>query len=195
MEVYTNSKPRTLQLDVKLSSSIIFALLVFLLCPVGLFGRSMNSRQVAKAVRGRLKTGAQPPGMRLGRKSEFDDHTIDVALLVAEYCGASSDDCYEYISRVRVGSIDNSSDCNNYADYTSISTGMQVGTGYPVTVTNGGAFPGDQCGIWVDWNQDMVFNDANEQIAVADGPETFTATITPPNDANLGDTRNLHKHA
>ena len=106
------------------------------------------------------------------------------------YCGASGD-CYEYISRVQAGTIDNSSGCDGYADYTATSTEMEIGTGYPITVTNGDPYSSDKCGIWVDWNQDMDFDDAGETIAVSGNPSIgpYTATITPPADANLGDTR------
>jgi len=107
------------------------------------------------------------------------------------YCSASGG-CVEHISRVEVGSIDNSSGCDGYADYTAISTEMQIGQDYGITVTNGDPYQGqDYCGIWVDWNQDKDFADLGETIAVAgnpgDGP--YTATITPPVYANLGETR------
>jgi len=107
------------------------------------------------------------------------------------YCGASGG-CDEYISRVEVGSIDNSSECDGYYDYTAISTEMQIGQNYDITVTNGNPYQGqDLCGIWVDWNQDKDFDDPDETITVTgspgDGP--YTATITPPADANLGETR------
>lgn len=56
----------------------------------------------------------------------------------SQYCVANATTCDEYISRVQVGSIDNSSNCTSggYADYTSLSTNMNIGTGYPITVTN-----------------------------------------------------------
>jgi len=66
---------------------------------------------------------------------------------------------------------------------------MAIGTGYPITVTNGIAYTGDQCGIWADWNKDGDFLDAGETIAVSSGPSVFTATITPPAGAVLGATR------
>ncbi|MFH1319613.1 MAG: GEVED domain-containing protein [Bacteroidota bacterium] len=107
----------------------------------------------------------------------------------AGYCTASGTTCDEYISNVAVGSINKSSACTNYADYTALSTNMSIGTGYPITVTNGSGYSGDQCGIWVDWNQDQDFGDANETIATSGGPSSFTATITPPAGATAGATR------
>jgi hypothetical protein len=101
----------------------------------------------------------------------------------ADYCPASGGTCDEFISNVTVGSINNSSGCSNYADYTALSTAMTIGTPYPITVTNGPpTYSGDQCGIWVDWNLDSDFSDADEMIAVTGTPGTgpYTATITPP---------------
>jgi len=109
------------------------------------------------------------------------------------YCGASGGG-EEYISGVQVGTINNTNTgSDGYADYTHLSTTMEIGTGYLITVTNGNPYYDgqDQCGIWVDWNQDKDFDDPNETIAVSDSPGLgpYTATITPPADANLGDTR------
>jgi hypothetical protein len=107
------------------------------------------------------------------------------------YCPASGG-CAEYIERVQIGSIDNTSDCEYYSDYTNLSTSMQISTGYSITVTNGVTeYYTDECGIWVDWNQDEDFDDAGEQINVSSNPGVgpYTATITPPPAAVLGDTR------
>jgi len=110
-----------------------------------------------------------------------------------QYCSASSNNCdYEYISGVQVGTINNTgTGCSGYADYTSMSTTMEIGVGYPITVTNGEPYEQDRCGIWVDWNADEDFNDPNETITVTGSPGLgpYTATITPPQDAVLGDTR------
>ena len=98
------------------------------------------------------------------------------------YCTASSSQCDEYIQRVQIGSIDNTTACNNYADYTSLSTTIP-GNGYDIiTVTNGNLnYPVDECGIWVDWNNDEDFDDSGEAITVSGSPGTgpYTATIAP----------------
>lgn len=111
----------------------------------------------------------------------------------AQYCVANATTCDEYISRVQVGTIDNLSACSpgGYADYTAQSTSMNIGTGYPITITNGYPYPSDQCGIWVDWNNDFDFNDANETITVLGTPGIgpYTATITPPTGTPLGNKR------
>jgi hypothetical protein len=111
-----------------------------------------------------------------------------------DYCYAEGHECDtgDYISRVQVGDIDNVSGCDNYGDYTSLSTSMEIGDSYPIQVDNYNAYNDqDQCGIWVDWNQDLDFYDAGETIAVSDTPGygPYTATITPPTLAALGSTR------
>ncbi|MCD4746204.1 MAG: T9SS type A sorting domain-containing protein [Bacteroidales bacterium] len=106
-----------------------------------------------------------------------------------DYCSASGG-CDEFISNVLVGSINNPSACDNYADYTNLSTLMDVGEDYPITVTNGNPYSNDQCGIWIDWNQNEDFSDAGEQITVNGTPGNgpYTATITPPTNAVAGTT-------
>ncbi|MHC4616653.1 MAG: GEVED domain-containing protein [Planctomycetota bacterium] len=53
----------------------------------------------------------------------------------------------------------------------------------------------DRCGVWVDWNQDKLFDDAEtisispSQTTPGGGVITFTGTITPPAGAALGSTR------
>jgi hypothetical protein len=111
---------------------------------------------------------------------------------IVGYCAADGD-CYDsHISRVTVGSIDNSTGCQIYSDHTALSTTMVVGSGYPITVVNGYPFyEDDECTVWVDWNQDLDFDDDDERIAMAGSPGEgpYTATITPPVLAVPGDTR------
>lgn len=99
----------------------------------------------------------------------------------------------KYISNVKIGAIDNLSGSNEYTDYTSsFSTDVEIGTNYPLTITNGNYNTwGDTpvyC-VWVDWNQDGDFDEANETIASEVGVGVFTVTITPPLGAVSGSTR------
>jgi hypothetical protein len=68
---------------------------------------------------------------------------------------------------------------------------MTLETGYPISVTNGFPYLDDQCGIWVDWNQDLDFDDADETIAVSGTPGNgpYTGIVTPPAGAPEGTTR------
>ena len=98
---------------------------------------------------------------------------------------------------MQVGAIDNPTGGSSYTDYTHLSTAMQTETGYPITVTNGYPYDEyDRCGVWVDWNQDEIFDDAEETISISPGQTqpgggvvTFVGTITPAAEAALGSTR------
>ncbi len=108
----------------------------------------------------------------------------------ATYCPASGG-CYEYISGVEAGTVSNlDTGCDNYYDYTSqFSTDMMIGQNYPITVTNGYAYEGDDCGAWVDWNQDKDFDDPGEFYDLGTGTGPYTGNISPPAGAILGMTR------
>lgn len=106
------------------------------------------------------------------------------------YCTAYNG-CDEFISRVVMEGIDNSSACSGYANYTSLSVTMMAGNSYNISITNGNTnYPSDQCGIWIDWDQDEEF-DEDEALSVNGSPGVgpYTATIVPPVDAIAGQTR------
>ena len=106
------------------------------------------------------------------------------------YCAASGG-CDEYISKVEIGTINNSTGCTGYGNYTSQSTEVETGDTYAITVTNGNPiWTADQCGIWVDWNLDEDFtNDGTITVSGSPGVGPYTANITVPDDAEGGPTR------
>ncbi len=104
-----------------------------------------------------------------------------------DYCVATGG-CDEYISNVPIGSINNSSACEGYMNYTNLSTDVPVNAWANLTVTNGSPYSSDQCGVWVDWNNDGVFTDAGEAVSVTGTPGNgpYTATIDPPAGTTQG---------
>lgn len=122
-------------------------------------------------------------------------YTVHVsAAEITTYCAAALEECDETIGRVVVGSIDNSSDCEagEVVDYTDQSTNMIQTEIVPITVENGGTpYAGNTVSVWVDWNQDNAFCEANELhvLATADEGVTFTGNISCPPDALPGSTR------
>ncbi len=102
------------------------------------------------------------------------------------YCSASGS-CDEYISEVEIGDIDNTSDCSGYANYTGISTQIS-GTSH-IKVYNGNGYSSDKCGIWIDWNQDKIFDHPGELVLDSSGTGPYESDITVPVDANDGYTR------
>jgi len=117
-----------------------------------------------------------------------------------DYCTASGGGD-EYIYKVQVADINKVSatyTSGGYADYTATdSTEMEIGTSYDLDIISavGGSVPngyeGDQCGVWLDWNQDGDFSDPNELVYAeeGDGNGTYSSTITPPEGAIPGTTR------
>ena len=68
----------------------------------------------------------------------------------------------ELITNVTVGAINNSTggwntNITGYSDYTNLSTQVEAGTAYSITVTPNFSFPDSKLGIWADWNQDFTF--------------------------------------
>ncbi len=116
--------------------------------------------------------------------------TLTCTPVAPTYCAASGG-CDEYIEQVTVGTIDNLTACDNYGDYTALSTQMEIGVGYPITIAIGNAYNSDEGAVWVDWNQDLDFDDPGEQVVldVSSGVGPYTGTITPPADALGGSTR------
>ncbi len=108
---------------------------------------------------------------------------------VPSYCDASGG-CDEYISNVSFGDINNASECDGYADYTSLSTTVEAGGTYAISVENGNPYSSDDCGIWIDWNQDLAFDAAEKVVLDVDtGEGPYTGTVVVPADAAEGATR------
>ncbi|MFH2036263.1 MAG: GEVED domain-containing protein [Candidatus Zixiibacteriota bacterium] len=106
------------------------------------------------------------------------------------YCDASGG-CDEYIENVTFGSINNTSECDNYGDFTAQIAYMSESVGYPFSMSIGNAYSSDYGAVWIDWNQDMDFEDAGEAIAldVSSGVGPYTGTITVPTGSPTGATR------
>ncbi|MHC4646244.1 MAG: GEVED domain-containing protein, partial [Planctomycetota bacterium] len=108
-----------------------------------------------------------------------------------DYCQACGTWHPVYIANVDVGSISRPSGNTRYAEYTEYSTQMGIGLSHELTVTLGNGSQSCQGGVWIDWNQDQDFDDAGEAISVNGSPGAgpYTATISPPVSAVLGETR------
>jgi hypothetical protein len=114
---------------------------------------------------------------------------------VPEYCSAGSNNSNdEFIQQVVFEDIDNTSTIGaSYTDYTNISTDVEVGNTYPITIINGSSWSSDQMGCWVDWNYDGDFEDMGEYFVIdyahdtpSSGLGTGTGSVIVPADARLG---------
>jgi chitodextrinase len=94
------------------------------------------------------------------------------------YCNSKGNSVAdEYIGKVQVNTINNSSTGNNgYTDFTNISTNLSKGTSYTITVTPTwtGTVYSEGYAVWIDYNQNGSFDDANELVW-----SKATSTTTP----------------
>lgn len=128
-----------------------------------------------------------------GSDTETKTNYITVAVVTGP-CAGTSTTCDEFISNVTLSTINNTTVCTNYGNYTSQSTTLNRGAQYSVTVTPSvgatanTAYTNDEIAVWIDWNNDNDFVDAGEQVGyvlVAAGwSPVFTFTV--PMTATLG---------
>ncbi len=111
------------------------------------------------------------------------------------YCGSQGNTVTdEWINKIVCGNIDNTSGANSgYADFTSMSTNMSVSSGQTVTIYPAwsGTVYAEGYSIWIDYNQDGDFEDADEQVfsKAASKDATITASFSVPSSALTGTTR------
>ena len=117
--------------------------------------------------------------------------TTDVQL---NYCNSASTNVNdEYISRVQLNTIDNSSGAQFYSDFTNISTTLTKGAQYTVTVTPTwtGTVYNEGYSVWIDYNRDGDFADAGEQVFTQAPTQAnpVSGAFTVPSGATEASTR------
>jgi PKD repeat protein len=110
-------------------------------------------------------------------------------------CTSTSTTCDEFIQNVTLQGINNTTACTNYANYSNAAT-LTPGLGYTVTVVPqitgqaaGSAYTSDEIAVWIDWNDDMDFTDAGEQVGYAIATQASFDTqfeFTTPVSAMIG---------
>src|SRR5690606_24069696 len=113
-----------------------------------------------------------------------------------ETCIASSLSCGQYISNVTLEGINNTSGCTNYGDYTSQITTLTKNEQYTVNVNPriigypdpGIAYIDDEIAVWIDFNNDGVFDDLTERVGyvIVAGQFSSAFTFTVPLSAVTG---------
>ncbi|KXX69554.1 M4 family metallopeptidase [Flammeovirga sp. SJP92] len=112
------------------------------------------------------------------------------------YCASNgNNDAYFWIDDVRFGSLSNSSNADGgYADYTSLSAGTLV-KGTDETISFSAAYSGTAYtvywSVWIDYNQDGDFEDADELFVQGSSSSAnlLSSTQTIPASAQTGLTR------
>lgn len=107
----------------------------------------------------------------IGSDAETKTNYITVTAAPTGPCAATSTACtYESINNVTLGSINNTTGCTNYGNYTNMSTTLVKGQSYTASMipqaegSVGSAYTGDELAIYIDWNNDNDFNDAGERV-------------------------------
>ncbi len=129
--------------------------------------------------------------------SSAASNTVNVTTLsaTATYCASQGNSIAdERIGRVQFNTIDNSiATTAGYTDFTSISTTVNKGSSYAITVTpqwTGSTYP-EGIAVWIDYNNDKDFADAGE-LAYSRAASTATpatGSIMIPATAVTGATR------
>ncbi len=110
------------------------------------------------------------------------------------YCAATgSNTQYEWISNVKFNTINNTTTgSGGYANYTSISTTVNKGSAYTVTLTPTFASTAymEYFNVYIDYNGDLDFADAGELVYSSPGTTAaVSASITIPTTAITGNVR------
>ncbi len=110
------------------------------------------------------------------------------------YCASASTNTNdEYIGRVQLNTINNPSGAQFYSDFTNISTSLEKGMSYTITITPTwtGTVYSEGYSVWIDYNKDGDFADAGEQVFTRAATTTtpVSGSFTIPANAVEGSTR------
>lgn len=110
------------------------------------------------------------------------------------YCASNGNNTGdEYIQRVQMGSIDNSTGASagGYGDFTNLSTTLGTSNSITITPLWTGTVYAEGYNVWIDFNRDGDFNDAGEQVftRAATTATPITGTFSVPAGASQGATR------
>jgi hypothetical protein len=110
-----------------------------------------------------------------------------------DYCAVTADSELEWIASVEVNDLSNSSGNNNgYAFFSEITTALELGYTYELTLTPGfeGTEYDEYFKAWIDFNGDGIFQDSEEIFDSGDGsPDAVSGSFEVPSNATLGSTR------
>lgn len=126
---------------------------------------------------------AQPCGEDAG---EVEDYLILITDELADYCIASgaATTGADWISQVSIDMLVNDSENDSYTFYDALSpVEMIIGNTYQTTVTLNTVFDGDQAGAWIDFNNNLAFEEGERIVMSAYENTVATGTIVVPSDA------------
>jgi len=103
------------------------------------------------------------------------------------YCASNGNTfSMEWISRVQMSNVDNSSGAAGYTDFTGITCDLEGGTTVNVILTPGfsGGVWTEYWKIWIDYNDDHDFEDAGEEVFAGYASTTVTGSFTVASGIN-----------
>lgn len=115
-----------------------------------------------------------------------DIYAAETAMPWCESAGG----CDEYISRVTIAEIDNTSGCVGYSDFTDSVAYLEIGHFYQLNIEISRAYSRDSGGVWVDWNHNFMFDEPDDEILleVDGGYGPYYGILLVPYDAQTVET-------
>ncbi|MFK5857207.1 MAG: GEVED domain-containing protein [Bacteroidota bacterium] len=122
---------------------------------------------------------------------------LDLDFSLSPFFGKTNQNSYEvakgggdeYIHKVTIGNMYNTSASDNYSDFTSMYTSIKTSQSYPIEVEVKNTYEGDQCKVWVDWDQNGVFDEVSFALSDNKGFGIFKGVIDAPKGSKQGITR------
>ena len=96
------------------------------------------------------------------------------------------------INDVSIADISNTASgrgADGYSDFTAQSTDLTAGTTYTLNIDDNTVADGHYGRVYIDWNQDNDFDDADETYTFATTVAAYSTTIAVPATATTGNTR------
>jgi hypothetical protein len=110
-----------------------------------------------------------------------------VASGAPQYCtNYSKNQNYEWIARVQIGNLNQSSGASAYSDYTNKTANVTAGANVSVTLTPGYADRSfsQYWKIWIDYNGDGDFSDTGEEVFSGSGASAVSGNFTVSSGAS-----------
>ena len=140
-----------------------------------------------------MKWNAAPTPCETFSYGEVEDYTVSFGgTPPVTYCTSSgTNQNYEWISRVQIGSLNNSSGASPYTDYTSQTVNLTKGASVSAALTPGFASSSytEYWKVWIDYNHDGDFADAGEEVFSGSGASVVSGNFTVSTSALSGPTR------
>ena len=108
------------------------------------------------------------------------------------YCASQgSDQTYEWIAGVQIGSFSNTSGKSAYTDYTNQTVSLSAGSNVSLALTPGfrpNEPYNEAWAVWIDYNKNGSFDDAGERVFTGSGSTAISGSFTVSSSAT-GSTR------